>query len=498
MIFQQKQLVTASFSWFCVLCLLSLLDDNPQIEDLDERNLFSRGSRRLPELRLVLLGERETGKSSAGNAILGGPGYFKSGEATEECLRQQIEVSNRLVTVVDVPGWEGGPKGTTPERVKREIGMSVTLCPPGPHAFLLTLRVDALVRAQSVREHMELLGETVWRHTLLLFTRGDQLREGVTIEQHIQGGGKELRWLVERCSNRFHAISSNSYWESPNSKTQMTELLEKIEKMVAANRCEAFSPLVHEIQELGRQKNEKFQLKVKEFSEKFQRQEEELKKMKEREVKRIRWFFERRKKDKVQSPGKTEREEAPYRGEDDRRSMMGDLEERMTWLTEDKEREVQELTTEISKLMVTHRQGLKEKEQLLMRLEERDREGEELKEKVDELQMKLLELERLSAVKEQERKERETKIQQAHLDEMNELKNKLVDAEKENDRMRGKANETQKEMDSSQHRCEKEARQQKQEMESKLKEKDSEIENILKEMSGRQSSNKDDNIKQQL
>ncbi len=83
---------------------------------------------------------------------------------------------------------------------------------------------------------------------------GDQLREGVTIEQHIQGGGKDLRWLVERCSNRFHAISSNSCLESQNSKTQITELLEKIEKMVAGNRCEAFSPLVHEIQELGRQK----------------------------------------------------------------------------------------------------------------------------------------------------------------------------------------------------------------------------------------------------
>uniref|UniRef100_A0A673LKE1 Trichohyalin-like n=2 Tax=Sinocyclocheilus rhinocerous TaxID=307959 RepID=A0A673LKE1_9TELE len=186
----------------------TLMNDNTQTEDLDEKNLFSRGSRRLPELRLVLLGERETGKSSAGNAILGGPGYFQSREATEECSRQQTEVSNRLVTVVDVPGWEGGPEGLTPERVKREIGLSVTLCPPGPHAFLLALRVDAVIQAQAVREHLQLLGEAVWRHTLLLFTRGDQLREGVTIEQHIQGGGKDLRWLVERCSNRFHVISS--------------------------------------------------------------------------------------------------------------------------------------------------------------------------------------------------------------------------------------------------------------------------------------------------
>ncbi len=106
--------------------------------------------------------------------------------------------------------------------------------------------------------------------------------------------------------------------------------------MVAGNRCEAFSPQVHEIQELGRQKNEKFQLKAKEFSDKLQRQEEELKKMKEREVKSIRWFFERRKKRQVLSPAEDREGERRHTEGDDRRSVMGELEERMAWLTEDK------------------------------------------------------------------------------------------------------------------------------------------------------------------
>ncbi len=96
----------------------------------------------------------------------------------------------------------------------------------------------------------------------------------------------------------------HSCLESRNSKTQITELLEKIEKMVAGNRCEAFSPQVHEIQELGRQKNEKFQLKVKEFSDKLQRQEEELKKMKEREVRAFGGFSKDAKKTKCYLPGR--------------------------------------------------------------------------------------------------------------------------------------------------------------------------------------------------
>ncbi|TSN12218.1 GTPase IMAP family member 8 [Bagarius yarrelli] len=259
-------------------------------EGLDETSLFSRGSRRLPELRLVLLGERETGKSSAGNTILRGPTFFQTGQATEECTRQQAEISGRMVTVVDVPGWEGCPEGITPDRIKREICVSVTLCPPGPHVLLLTLRVDAIVRASAVREHLELLGEGIWRHTVLLFTRGDQLREGVTIEQHIQGGGKDLHWLMDKCGNRYHVISSIA-WESDSSKAQVTSLLEKIEKMISLNRCEAFSPVVQEIRELGKQKNERFNMKLKEVNEKLQRQELELKRMREREVKSIRRIF---------------------------------------------------------------------------------------------------------------------------------------------------------------------------------------------------------------
>uniref|UniRef100_A0A673BTK6 AIG1-type G domain-containing protein n=1 Tax=Sphaeramia orbicularis TaxID=375764 RepID=A0A673BTK6_9TELE len=178
-----------------------------QVSELAHQS-FSKKPRRLPEVRLILLGERETGKSSAGNTILGKVDFFQTGVVTEECVRQQAAVATRQVTVVDTPGWEGGIAGTTLDRVKREIVASVALCPPGPHALLLTLRVDTLVRAGHVREHLELLGEGVWRHTILLFTHGDQLREGVDIKQHIQSGGRDLQWLLDMCKGgRYHVLT---------------------------------------------------------------------------------------------------------------------------------------------------------------------------------------------------------------------------------------------------------------------------------------------------
>lgn len=415
-------------------------------EVLDEVSLFSKGSRRLPELRLILLGERETGKSSAGNTVLRGSAFFQTGQTTEECLRTQAEISGRLVTVVDTPGWEGGPEGITPEKVKQEICTSVTLCPPGPHALLLTLRVDALVRATAVREHLELLGDGVWRYTILLFTRGDQLREGVTIEQHIQGGGKDLHWLMEKCGNRYHVISS-TIPEGDSSKVQVTALLEKIEKMISGNRCEAFSPLVQEIQELGKQKNGRFNVKLKEVNEKLHRQELELKRMREREVKSIRRIFDWR-KDKVKSPEKTsrEREEGIDRTEDDRKSIMNELEERMAWLTGDREREIQELSLENSRVIAALNQGYKERGEFTMKLDEKERENEELKERMDELQVSVLELKRVSMLKEQEGKEREEELTKKHEDAENELKKQLDHKQKEGEELRRRIEEMQRMM----------------------------------------------------
>ncbi|XP_063045998.1 uncharacterized protein LOC134440002 [Engraulis encrasicolus] len=186
----------------------------------------------ISDMRIVLLGYRAAGKSSCGNTILGRQEFQTAGR-TAECVKREGETAGRHITVVEAPGWWNNyTVEETPERDKREIVLSVSLCPPGPHALLLVIDVSESFTEEdriAVQEHLELLGERVWSHTIVLFTRGDWLGD-TSIEQHIESGGEALQWVVEKCGNRYHVLDNKK-----SDVGQVTELLEKIEEMVTVN-----------------------------------------------------------------------------------------------------------------------------------------------------------------------------------------------------------------------------------------------------------------------
>ncbi|KAI4888852.1 hypothetical protein NFI96_028238 [Prochilodus magdalenae] len=191
-----------------------------------------RDSIRLLELRIVLLGNKYAGKSSVGNTILNREEFEL--KSTSQCVKRQGEVAGRHITVVEAPGWwRDSPVERSADSLKQEIVLSVSLCPPGPHAVLIFVRVDCVFERsdRSILEgYLKLLIETVWSHTIVLFTFGDCLGD-TPIEQHIESEGKELQCLVEKCGNRYHVLNNKNRSDG----TQVTELLEKIEEMVAAN-----------------------------------------------------------------------------------------------------------------------------------------------------------------------------------------------------------------------------------------------------------------------
>ncbi|KAK7163783.1 hypothetical protein R3I93_007756 [Phoxinus phoxinus] len=222
-----------------------------------------RDAQHLSEFRIVLMGYRRAGKSSAGNTILGREEFDLKRSA--QCVKRHGEVADRHITVIEAPGWwRNISVEESPELLKQEIILSVSLCPPGPHAVLLIIRVDTRFKEnkrKALQEHLDLLGEKVWSHTIVLFTGGDSLLD-TSIEQHIESEGPDLQWLLDKCGNRFHVLNNHNRSDD----TQIKELLEKIEETVAQNNgChfEIDRKILQEMKERRRAEEERAEERMK-------------------------------------------------------------------------------------------------------------------------------------------------------------------------------------------------------------------------------------------
>ncbi|XP_073688198.1 GTPase IMAP family member 8-like [Garra rufa] len=233
-----------------------------KIQREDIRSQMSDGQH-LSELRIVLMGHRAAGKSSAGNIILGREEFNLKRSA--QCVRRHGEVADRHITVIEAPGWwMNYSVEVSSELLKQEILLSMSLCSPGPHAVLLIIRVDTRfkeIHRKAVQGHLDLLGERVWSHTIVLFTCGDSLLY-TSIEQHIESEGQDLQWLLDKCGNRYHVLNN----QNRSDHTQIKELLEKIEETVVQNNgChfEIDRTILQEIKERRRAEEERAEERMK-------------------------------------------------------------------------------------------------------------------------------------------------------------------------------------------------------------------------------------------
>ncbi|XP_073669368.1 uncharacterized protein [Paramisgurnus dabryanus] len=218
---------------------------------------------KLSDLRIVLMGYKRSGKSSSGNIILNREEFDLKTSA--QCVKKQREVADRHITVIEAPGWwRNKPVELSTELLKEEILLSVSLCPPGPHIVLLVIRVDHRFKEQYrtvLQGYVDLLGERVWSHTIVLFTHGDFLGD-TTIEQHIESEGEDLQWLVEKCGNRYHLLNNNNR----SDETQIKDLLEKIEETVTENNGCCFEmdrKILEEIEDRRRAEEERAEKRMK-------------------------------------------------------------------------------------------------------------------------------------------------------------------------------------------------------------------------------------------
>uniref|UniRef100_A0A8C4SJV6 AIG1-type G domain-containing protein n=1 Tax=Erpetoichthys calabaricus TaxID=27687 RepID=A0A8C4SJV6_ERPCA len=154
-----------------------------------------------PDLRIILGGKAGVGKSTAISTILGADeprNEVFSASPVKEVEKRKGMVQGRHVSIIDTPGLLD--KKLSVEEVKSNIGKCYSLSSPGPHVFLLVLKVGQFSKEESdaIKIIQNVFGDRALSYTMILFTHGDNLR-AQSVDSYLERSSKDLQEMYVYC-----------------------------------------------------------------------------------------------------------------------------------------------------------------------------------------------------------------------------------------------------------------------------------------------------------
>uniref|UniRef100_A0A671UDA7 GTPase IMAP family member 8 n=1 Tax=Sparus aurata TaxID=8175 RepID=A0A671UDA7_SPAAU len=160
-------------------------------------------SERLPphmsELRVVLLGNSWSTRSSVGNFILGTT-EFNTEEEPDRCLRVRGRVNEKHIVLINTPDLLH--PNMSEDRLRRNVGTCERLSDPGPHVFLLVLQPEDFTEEHKLKLHrvLNLFSHRSFDHSLVLITTPREESPGL-MDKYMEH--PPLKDMIRMCGYRY-------------------------------------------------------------------------------------------------------------------------------------------------------------------------------------------------------------------------------------------------------------------------------------------------------
>ncbi|XP_022623849.1 LOW QUALITY PROTEIN: GTPase IMAP family member 8-like [Seriola dumerili] len=174
----------------------------------------------MSELRVVLLGNSWSERSSVGNFILGETGFSAEVEP-DRCQRFSGQLKGKHVVLVNTPDLLH--PNISEHKLTEHLDYCVDLSDPGPHVFLLVLQPEDFTEEHELKlcRVLQLLSDQSFDHSLVLISTAREERTGFTERD---APDQPIKDMIRRC--RYRHLKRESL-EHPELLTRLGQIVKE-------------------------------------------------------------------------------------------------------------------------------------------------------------------------------------------------------------------------------------------------------------------------------